>query len=77
MMKLMLAFRNFANAPKKLYCACTVYLWVSCDSKNKQRLFNYTELADSLENEESLSLIKGGYRIFIYWVVEFRCSNGS
>jgi len=49
MTKLIYAFRNFFNAPNFQYLAYTVQLWASYDSKNKQALFHYTELTNSLE----------------------------
>jgi len=45
--KLIAAFRNFANVPKKFpFCPTQLYLCVLCGSENKQRLFPHTTLTD-------------------------------
>ena len=44
--RLILGFRNFANASKITRPAHTVCLCVLCGSENKQRLFPYTALTD-------------------------------
>ena len=46
MMKLKVAFGNFANAPNFLLSAHAVYLCVLCGSQNKERLLPYTALTD-------------------------------
>jgi hypothetical protein len=40
--QVLLAFRNFANAPKIERSAHTVYLYLLYGSENKQLLFSYT-----------------------------------
>ena len=46
MMKLTVAFGNFANAAKFLRSVHTVYLCVLCGSEDKQRLFHHSALTD-------------------------------
>jgi hypothetical protein len=44
--KLIVAFPNFAIAPKYLRSVHRSYLFVMYESQNKQRLFHYTKLVD-------------------------------